>query len=213
MGFLLKLWKKYSFIILIVFIVGGIFNIKIAMAAIVCMLGPLILALLGKGRFWCGNICPRGSFYDNIVKKVSNKRRVPRLLKLKLFRLLVIVFMFYMFGINIYMNWGNIEGVAMVFYKMIIVTTLVGLILSIFYNHRSWCNFCPMGSIAAFISYFKKDRKTLKVNSNCISCKLCQRKCPMGIVPYDYKGHILKHVDCIQCGECIKYCPKNSIKY
>lgn len=213
MGFLLKLWKKYSFIILIVFIVGGIFNIKIAMAAIVCMLGPLILALLGKGRFWCGNICPRGSFYDNIVKKVSNKRRVPRLLKLKLFRLLVIVFMFYMFGINIYMNWGNIEGVAMVFYKMIIVTTLVGLILSIFYNHRSWCNFCPMGSIAAFISYFKKDRKTLKVNSNCISCKLCQSKCPMGIVPYDYKGHILKHVDCIQCGECIKYCPKNSIKY
>ncbi|EGO88981.2 4Fe-4S binding protein [Clostridium botulinum C] len=210
---MLKLWKKYSFIILIVFIVGGIFNIKIAMAAIVCMLGPLILALLGKGRFWCGNICPRGSFYDNIVKKVSNKRRVPRLLKLKLFRLLVIVFMFYMFGINIYMNWGNIEGVAMVFYKMIIVTTLVGLILSIFYNHRSWCNFCPMGSIAAFISYFKKDRKTLKVNSNCISCKLCQRKCPMGIVPYDYKGHILKHVDCIQCGECIKYCPKNSIKY
>lgn len=213
MGFLLKLWKKYSFIILIVFIVGGIFNIKIAMAAIVCMLGSLILALLGKGRFWCGNICPRGSFYDNIVKKVSNKRRVPRLLKLKLFRLLVIVFMFYMFGINIYMNWDNIEGVAMVFYKMIIVTTLVGLILSIFYNHRSWCNFCPMGSIAAFISYFKKDRKTLKVNSNCISCKLCQRKCPMGIVPYDYKGHILKHVDCIQCGECIKYCPKNSIKY
>ncbi|AYF54087.1 4Fe-4S binding protein [Clostridium botulinum C] len=210
---MLKLWKKYSFIILIVFIVGGIFNIKIAMAAIVCMLGPLILALLGKGRFWCGNICPRGSFYDNIVKKVSNKRRVPRLLKLKLFRLLVIVFMFYMFGINIYMNWDNIEGVAMVFYKMIIVTTLVGLILSIFYNHRSWCNFCPMGSIAAFISYFKKDRKTLKVNSNCISCKLCQRKCPMGIVPYDYKGHILKHVDCIQCGECIKYCPKNSIKY
>ncbi|EES92151.1 4Fe-4S binding protein [Clostridium botulinum] len=210
---MLKLWKKYSFIILIVFIVGGIFNIKIAMAAIVCMLGPLILALLGKGRFWCGNICPRGSFYDNIVKKVSNKRRVPRLLKLKLFRLLVIVFMFYMFGINIYMNWDNIEGVGMVFYKMIIVTTLVGLILSIFYNHRSWCNFCPMGSIAAFISYFKKDRKTLKVNSNCISCKLCQRKCPMGIVPYDYKGHILKHVDCIQCGECIKYCPKNSIKY
>ncbi|MCS4481230.1 4Fe-4S binding protein [Clostridium botulinum] len=26
------------------------------------MLGPIFLALLGKGRFWCGNICPRGSF-------------------------------------------------------------------------------------------------------------------------------------------------------
>ncbi|KGN01765.1 4Fe-4S binding protein [Clostridium botulinum] len=210
---MLKLWKKYSFIILIVFIVGGIFNIKIAMAAIVCMLGPLILALLGKGRFWCGNICPRGSFYDNIVKKFSNKKRVPGLLKSKIFRVLVIVFMFYMFGIGIYMNWGNIAGIAMIFYKMIVVTTLVGLILSIFYNHRSWCNFCPMGSIAAFISHFKKNKKTLKVNSSCISCKLCQRKCPMGIVPYDYKGDILKHVDCIQCGECVKYCPKNSIKY
>ncbi|EDS78173.1 conserved protein, ferredoxin-related [Clostridium botulinum C str. Eklund] len=209
----LKLWKKYSYIILLIVIFGGFFNAKIAILAILCMLGPLVLALLGKGRFWCGNICPRGSFYDSVLKKVSNKKPVPKLLKSKFFRMGVIVFMFYMFGKGLYKNLGNISGIGLVFYRMIVITTLVGIFLSIFYNHRSWCNFCPMGTIAAFISKFKKHRKTLRVNSNCVSCKLCQKKCPMGIVPYDYKGDILSHVDCIQCGECMRSCPKSSIKY
>lgn len=39
---------------------------------------------------------------------------------------------------------------------MIVVTTFIGIILSFFYNNRTWCNFCPMGSIASLISYFKK---------------------------------------------------------
>lgn len=209
----LKLWKKYSYIILLIVICGGFFNTKVAIVAVICMLGPIILAIMGKGRFWCGNICPRGSFYDNILKKISNKNPVPRLLKSKIFRLTIIVFMFYMFGNGLYKNWGNVEGIGLVFYRMIFITTLIGIFLSMFYNHRSWCNFCPMGTIAAFISRFKKNRKTLKVKSSCISCKLCKRECPMGVVPYDYKGDILSNVDCIQCGECMKSCPKGSIKY
>lgn len=209
----LRLWKKYSFIILLIVIGAGFFNTKIAIVAIMCMLGPIVLAIMGKGRFWCGNICPRGSFYDSVLKKFSNKRPVPRVLKSRVFRLAVIVFMFYMFGKGVYKNWGNAEGVGLVFYRMIVITTLVGIFLSMFYNHRSWCNFCPMGTIAAFISRFKRNRKTLKVNSSCMSCKLCQRECPMGIVPYDYKGNILSHVDCIQCGECVRSCPKSSIRY
>ena len=188
--------KKYSYIILIFFIIAGMFNPTIALTAIICMIGPIFLAFLGKGRFWCGNICPRGSFFDNVIIKFSRKNKVPKFLKSKLFRTSVIVFMFYMFGNGIYKNWGNI----------------VGIILSFFYNNRTWCNFCPMGSIASLISYFKKDRKKLTVSSSCISCKLCKMTCPMGIVPYDYKGNPIDHPDCIQCGKCINICPKNAIR-
>ncbi|GAE03240.1 (Fe-S)-binding protein [Clostridium botulinum B str. Osaka05] len=203
--------KKYSYIILIFFIIAGMFNPTIALTAIICMIGPIFLAILGKGRFWCGNICPRGSFFDNVLINFSRKNKVPKFLKSKLFRTSVIIFMFYMFGSGIYKNWGNAVGIGMVFYRMIVVTTFIGIILSFFYNNRTWCNFCPMGSIASLISYFKEDRKKLTVSSSCISCKLCKTTCPMGIVPYDYKGNPIEHPDCIQCGKCINICPKNAI--
>ncbi|WP_251862526.1 4Fe-4S binding protein [Clostridium sp. Marseille-Q2269] len=207
----LNLCKKYGYIILIFFIVVGLFNPKIALIAIICMIGPILLAILGKGRFWCGNICPRGSFFDNVLYKFSNHNNVPKFLKSKFFRLLVIIFMFYMFGSGIYKNWGDIMGIGMVFYRMIVITTFVGIILSFFYNNRTWCNFCPMGSISSLISYFKRDSKKLAVYSNCISCKLCKKTCPMGIVPYNYKNNTISHPDCIQCGKCVNICPKNAI--
>lgn len=208
---LINIWKKYSYLILIFFIVVGMFNPSLALIAILCMLGPIILAIINKSRFWCGNICPRGSFFDNVVIKFSRTKKTPKLLKSKTFRFLFVIFMFYMFGNGIYKNWGNIAGIGIVFYRMIVVTTFAGIILSFFYNNRTWCNFCPMGSIAALISYFKKDRKKLQVDSKCISCKLCKKACPMGIVPYDYKGNPIEHPDCIHCGNCISVCPKNAI--
>lgn len=33
---------------------------------VICMLAPVLLAPF-KGRYWCGNFCPRGSFYDNVI--------------------------------------------------------------------------------------------------------------------------------------------------
>ncbi|MEA4828314.1 MAG: 4Fe-4S binding protein [Clostridium sp.] len=211
MNILKKFWKKYAYTLLIAFIIGGLFDIRVALIAILCMVGPILFALLGKGRFWCGNICPRGNFYDNILKKFSKNKPTDRLLRSSIFRGIIILFMFYMFGTGISRNWGNIRGIGMVFYRMIIATTFVGVVLSQFFNQRTWCSFCPMGSISALISKFKKNKKALVVSSSCVSCKLCERKCPMGIVPHEYKGDILKHEDCIQCGECANVCPKDAI--
>lgn len=209
----IKFWKKHSYTLLFAFVIAGLFDLRLALAAIVCMLAPIGFALAGKGRFWCGNICPRGNFYDNIIGKLSKHRPVPKILKSSMFRFVVIVFMFYMFGTGITKNWGNPAGIGMVFYRIIVMTTMVGIALSPFYHERTWCNFCPMGSISAFISRLKKNKKSLEVSSACVSCKLCQKKCPMGIIPYDYKGDILSHPDCIQCGKCVNVCPKDAIGY
>lgn len=211
----LKLWKKYSYIILISFMILGFFDFRIGLIAILCMVGPIIISLF-KGRFWCGNICPRGSFYDNVVSKFSSKRKVPGFLKSSLFRAAVTIAMLTMFTLRMIKNWGDLYAMGFIFYRLIVVTTLIGIALAIFYNHRTWCNFCPMGSIAALISLFKNKKNSpslLQVNSSCVSCKLCEKICPMGIAPYDYKGHALSNKDCIQCSKCVYVCPKQSIDY
>lgn len=209
---LLELWKKYSYVLLLAFVIVSLFNFKIAIAAIICMVAPIIVSIF-RGRFWCGNLCPRGNFYDNVVSKFSRKKAVPKFLKSVYFRLAIVIFMFTMFGVGIAKNWGNLAGIGMVFYRIIVITTLVGVGLSFFYNHRTWCHFCPMGSIAAFIAYFRKDKKVLQVSNTCVSCKICEKKCPMGISPYEYKGDVLNHPDCIQCARCAVACPKKSIGY
>lgn len=210
---LFELWKKYSYVLLIIFIIVSLFDFRIGMAAIVCMIAPIIVSVY-RGRFWCGNLCPRGNFYDNVISRFSKKKAVPKLLKSIYFRVLVLIFMFTMFGLGIQKNWGNPAGIGMVFYRIIVITTLIGIGLSFFYSHRTWCHFCPMGSIAASISYFRKDRKkVLEVSNTCVNCKICEKKCPMGISPYDYKGDVLSHPDCIQCSKCAIACPKASIGY
>jgi ferredoxin-type protein NapH len=209
---LLEIWKKCSYIVLIIFIVAGLFDFRVGIVAVVCMIAPIIIAVF-RGRFWCGNLCPRGNFYDNVVSKISKQTPVPKVLKSVSFRSLVVVFMFTMFGLGIKSNWGNPFGIGMVIYRIIVVTTFVGVGLSFFFNHRTWCNFCPMGSLAALVSYFTKDKKVLEVNDSCVSCKICSKRCPMGILPYQYKGEVLDNADCIQCFECKIACPKKSIGY
>jgi ferredoxin-type protein NapH len=207
------LWKRYSYILLLLFVIVGLVDFRLAIVAAICMVGPIVLALLKGNRGWCGNFCPRGNFYDNIVSKFSNNKKTPSFLKGKPFRMLITMFMLMFFSISIMRNRGDLYCIGMIFYRMIVMTTLLGIVLSLFYNSRIWCNFCPMGSIAAFISYFKKDKSLLQVQSSCVSCKLCNKKCPMDIEIHNYKGQALDNPDCIQCGKCITVCPKKSINY
>lgn len=208
----LELWKKYSFILLLAFISLSLFDLRFAVVAVTCMAAPVIVSFF-KGRFWCGNLCPRGNFYDQIIAKFSKKRKVPSFLKSRVFRGIVVVVMMTIFTIGIIKSWPNLYQIGFLFYRMIVITTIIGIFLSMFYNHRTWCHFCPMGTLSSIVSKWRKSKKVLQVSSGCVSCKLCEKKCSLGIVPYEYKGDMLSHPDCIQCGKCIIACPKNIIGY
>lgn len=207
-----RLWKQYSFAVLLVFLVSGLFDFRIALFATICMIGPVAVSLF-KGRFWCGNVCPRGSFYDTLISRISRGKKVPAFLKTAFFRSFVVIVLFTVLVSGIYRSDGSLHEIGFVFYRIIFVTTLIGVLLSLVYNHRVWCNFCPMGTFASIASRLGKNATVLQVSDTCVECGLCEKKCPLNLVPSDYKGDSLSHPDCIQCGLCVQACPKKAIGY
>ena len=62
-----------------------------------------------------------------------------------------------------------------------------------------------------FNKYYLTDKK-FYVKDNCISCGICEKKCPLGNI--DIKdGKPLWKGNCTQCMACISYCPKEAIEY
>lgn len=153
-----NLYQKYGYLILFLYVIAAYFYMPLGMIAIVCMLAPIVFALLGKGRYWCGHFCPRGNFYQNVVGKMTRKHRAPAFLKSTWFRVVMILFILGNFSFGIYKNWGNPAGIGMVFYRIVLITTVVGIVLGTLFQPRTWCGFCPMGSIAAFVTWVKKGK-------------------------------------------------------
>lgn len=137
--------QPYLFWILLIFLGIGIVYPVIGSVAIICMLAPVLLAPF-KGRYWCGNFCPRGSFYDNVIAKISPKKPIPALFRSKGFRIFMVFFIIGIFTTQIYYAWGDLFAMGAVFVRSILVTTIIGIVLGVMYHQRAWCSFCPMGT-------------------------------------------------------------------
>lgn len=200
--------------ILLIFLVVGFFYPVIGILAIVCMIAPVAMSIF-KGRYWCGHFCPRGSYYDKLISKISRNKKIPRLVRSKPFRGFMLIFIFAMFGIQMYFAWGDWSEMGAVFWRIIFITTVVATVLGIIYSPRAWCTFCPMGTLSAMVAPRKhKDTfKNIHIDSGCVLCKRCSKVCPMQLTPYEAKGAVagLLDPDCIKCGNCISQCPKQSI--
>ena len=83
--------------------------------------------------------------------------------------------MFMLISITI-KNWGNLYGMGMVFHRLIVITSIIGIILS-FFNHRTWCNFCPMGALSSLIAKVIGRKTNMNVGNSCVSCNLCTHLC------------------------------------
>ena len=64
-------YKNYGYLFFISFFIFSLFDLRFALLAVICMITPIVFALLGKGRYWCGNYCPRGNFFNNVMKVLS----------------------------------------------------------------------------------------------------------------------------------------------
>lgn len=207
---------RWLWLVLLMFCGVGLIYPIIGLTAIVCMLGPSVYAMIQNGRGWCGAYCPRGSFSDVILPRISVKHKIPGFLRSSWFRILFLSALMTAFAVQLFFAWGNTYHMGMVFVRMILLTTALTLILGIIYQPRTWCTFCPMGTMAHYITKWRTpqhscDYVTFEKDS-CSSCQKCNKTCPMRIDVLAHKetGKVTSP-DCIKCGMCVNKCPKHTI--
>lgn len=199
--------------IIIVYLIVGAFFPIIGLLALICMIAPVAFSVR-RGRWWCGNACPRGSLYDRVLSKYSPHKPIPAFLRSKGWRAFMLFVIFTMFGVQMYFAWGDWAAMGRVFWNIILVTTVVGVVLSFIFAPRTWCSFCPMGTLSSWVApkegKLPAGYKSIHVDSSCrMKCRSCARVCPMQLTPYDSRGQKqgYLHPDCLKCGKCIQACP------
>lgn len=203
-------WQPYLFWILLVFLAVGFIYPAIGVIAVVCMLAPVVIAPF-RGRYWCGNFCPRGSFYDHFLARFSPGRPIPPFFRSKGLRAFMVVFIMTGFSVQTYFAWGDPAAMGLVFVRLIFVTTVVGIVLGLVYHQRTWCSFCPMGTLASWLS---RKAMPLKVAPACVNCGLCTKACPLQLKPASGKeSGVFTAGDCLKCERCVAACPKKALDF
>jgi polyferredoxin len=216
-------FKKYSWTIVPVIAIGGLFYPKLGLLLIPIMLTLMILGFL-KGKYWCGNLCPHASLFDYVLLPISpNKEmRLPlKSLSLKAAFFMLYMSMFTLRIIKVSKLWGTLEFVdklGFLFSVNYLIPTIVGITLTLFVNPRAWCTFCPMGTMQQLTYRLGKHTGwnkhtdvlvTCIAPDKCTKCKICAKVCPMQLSPYLELSDrdLLDNEDCIKCSTCVTHCP------
>ncbi len=217
--------RKYGWLLTLAIGVGGQFYPQIGLLVPLIMAAMILMSLL-KGKYWCGNFCPHGSFFDELVLKVGRNSLIPGVFKHKVTIAAVLIFFMFNFSRNI-INAVTAGGalplhhrLGFVFSNTYLMVLVVGGLLGLFVNARTWCQFCPMGTLQtgfyrlgkALNLTVRDEKVTVEHPERCLSCGQCARVCPMELKPYKqfqkYEDHNqLESEKCIRCKTCVKNCP------
>ena len=147
--------KRYSWSLLVTFLIAGWFFPAIGLIALICMVAPVVTAFFTENRKWCATSCPRGVFNDVILKKISRNKKIPKFFHSTVFKIGFFVFLMFNFITGL-MAAQSIADVGLVFLKMVSLTSGITIVLGIFFHPRTWCAFCPMGFSANIVAILKR---------------------------------------------------------
>ncbi|PLX49975.1 MAG: 4Fe-4S binding protein [Desulfobulbaceae bacterium] len=200
-------WLSLSFILLLA---GGWLYYPLGYFLLACMAGAMGIGMV-KGRYWCDWLCPRGSFFDTLLSKISRAGKVPALFRHPAFRLGWLAVLMTMLTMQLIPVWGDFYLMGKPFVMVLTITTIVGTFFGITYHQRIWCMFCPMGTMANWLG---RGKMPLTINDACSQCGTCEKVCRMQINPGSYQevGQV-KHGDCLKCSYCVDSCPQQALSF
>ena len=176
--------------------------------------GAMVIGMGGgllRGRYVCGNICPRGSFYDTLFRYLGGTRPVPALFSNMKFRWGAMAVLMSLMGVQIAQNPGDPMHWGRVFWLVCTVTTAIGVVLGSIYRARTWCTFCPIGTMANALG---GTRDQLLISHDCRACGLCETKCPMDLsIATHRESGTVPHRDCLKCAACVDSCPRDALSF
>ena len=128
-------WYDYLWIASMTYLILGFFNIMFAWLGLICFLVPLAISIVTGSKLYCNRYCGRGQLFSILGSKLhlSPGRPVPRWMKSKAFR----------YGFLIFFAFG--------FYSVMLTSTILGLATMVLFRPRSWCVYCPMGTMTQMI--------------------------------------------------------------
>lgn len=215
--------KDYSWILVPIIAVGGLFYPKLGLLLLPIM-GTIIIMGLFTGKFWCGNLCPHGGLFDQIIAPFSKNRKIPKAISSRTFKIVFFLFFMGMFSVRtmrIISLWGSLyflDKVGFIFALNYLMPTIIGTVLALFVRPRAWCTFCPMGTmeqlaykLGKFLDINRRtDKKVTSIaQDKCIKCTKCANVCPVQLQPYLNLSNIhqFENENCIRCGICVDNCP------
>jgi ferredoxin-type protein NapH len=197
-------------VIVVIVIVGGLWFPLLGFVVPVVMLTGIVGGFF-RGRYVCGWLCPRGAFLDRILRPISPVREIPAWLRGHVLRWVIFGLLMGFMVWQISLNPGDVQHWGKVFVRICIITTGIGVVLAIFVHPRTWCSFCPMGTMQSAVG---GSRAPLKMDEGCVECRSCERACPMNLkIVGQEKDGALRLPDCLKCGECVVVCPKNVLHF
>ncbi len=199
----------------------GRFVKKIHASSLILMIIVLLSAVI-LGPVFCGWICPFGTFQEwiaGIGKKIFKKRynrmippAVHRLLGY--FRYLVLLWVLFMTAKSGQLLFANIDPYYALFQFWTGEVAVSGFIvlgvvvLASLFIERPFCKYaCPYGAFLGLTNFFRLF--PLRRNTvTCISCKACDKACPMNI-PVSTSKTVRNHhcISCYQCTSADGACP------
>jgi len=175
----------------------------------IVMLAGFILGSM-RGRYLCGNFCPRGGFFDRVITPISRRGKIPGFFRWKPMRWVIFMGLMGFMVLRVSRNPADIQHWGRVFWVMCVLTTGIGIVLGIFIHPRAWCAFCPIGTLQNALG---GEKHLLHIDSGiCSECRLCEKACPFGLSIVKYKNDgVILDCDCLKCSECIAVCPKEAL--
>lgn len=191
-----KTWRDYLWVVELLYLTLGLFNILFAWLGMLFFTIPLLVAIIGGSKAYCNRYCGRGQLLGLLGSKLKLSSNVPppKFLRSKWFRYSFLAFFMTMFGLMLFSTYKVFAGaplreavtllwvfklpwqwaeVSMVapwmaqfafgFFGVMLTSTVLGLVTMVLFRPRSWCVYCPMGTMTQGIC-------RLKCGKECADC-------------------------------------------